>query len=254
MEPKDIHITDLQRILFGEVPPGFLIEVVIRITVILLLLVVAMRIMGKRMSSQLSIQEMAVLVSLAAAVGIPMQDPSRGLLPAVLVVVIAIAIQLILAKGSFKNRKVELITQGDATAIIQDGVLHLENIKKNSLTREVIFAQARYDSIRQLGQISRLYMEASGAFTLIQAHEEKPGLSLIPEEDQELRYKQVVDKNFFSCNYCGFTVPEKTIPAFSCSNCDTHEWRPSIQIKSIKEEIQNKDYEEVHEHQEGYFS
>src|SRR4051812_25918201 len=126
MKPEEIHINDIYRIAFGMAPPGFLWEVLLRIAVLVFMLLVAMRLMGKRMSSQLSIQEMAVLVSLAAAIGVPMQTPDRGLLPAVLIAGIALILQRLLAYYSFKNEKAEQITQGETEPIVTDGVLQLK--------------------------------------------------------------------------------------------------------------------------------
>src|SRR5690606_24140050 len=81
MEAQDIKLSDISRILFGEVPGVFYIEVILRILVIYLVLMGALRIMGKRMSSQIGRNEMAAMVSLAAAIGVPLQDPVRGILP-----------------------------------------------------------------------------------------------------------------------------------------------------------------------------
>ena len=97
MKPEEIHITDYMRILLGEVPWSFLIEVVIRIGFIYLLLMVAMRLMGKRMASTLSNSELAALVSLAAAVGVPMLAPDRGMLPALIIAIIVVGIQRLMS-------------------------------------------------------------------------------------------------------------------------------------------------------------
>src|SRR4051794_17099270 len=77
MKPEKIHPDDWLRILVGEVPATYFIELIIRAAVVYLILMVSMRLMGKRMSSQLSRNELAALVSLAAAVGIPMMSPDR---------------------------------------------------------------------------------------------------------------------------------------------------------------------------------
>jgi hypothetical protein len=85
MKKEDIHLGDWQRMFFGEVPGGFYWEVVLRIAVIYLILMVSMRLMGKRTASQLSRNEMIALVSLSAAIGVPLQAPDRGILAAVII-------------------------------------------------------------------------------------------------------------------------------------------------------------------------
>src|SRR5205809_8135052 len=98
MQPFEIHLGDWSRILFGSVSAAFFIEVFIRILVFYILLVLSMRLMGKRMSSQLSRNELASLVVLAAAIGVPLQSPERGILPAVIIAAIIIIGERFIAK------------------------------------------------------------------------------------------------------------------------------------------------------------
>ena len=79
MKKEDIQPWDWQRILFGQAPPEFLIEVFLRTTLIYLALLVVTRALGKRMGGQLSISELAVMVTLGAIVSPAMQIPQLGL-------------------------------------------------------------------------------------------------------------------------------------------------------------------------------
>src|SRR5436189_227928 len=54
MSADDVKPYDLYRILIGEVPWSFLIEVIFRTAFIFLILLISMRLLGKRMAGQLS--------------------------------------------------------------------------------------------------------------------------------------------------------------------------------------------------------
>jgi uncharacterized membrane protein YcaP (DUF421 family) len=97
MKASDAELWDWMRILMGGVPAVFLIEVLIRIIIIYLLLVVSMRLMGKRMSAIISRNEMIAMISLAAAIGIPIQDPSKGMVPPLIIAAVVIGIQRIIS-------------------------------------------------------------------------------------------------------------------------------------------------------------
>jgi hypothetical protein len=99
MQPEEIHLSDWSRILLGEVPASFFIEVVLRAAFLYLLLIISMRLMGKRMSAQLSRNERISIVSLAAAIGVPLQAPDRGLLPAFVIAVAVIGAGRLIAFG-----------------------------------------------------------------------------------------------------------------------------------------------------------
>src|SRR4051812_11377763 len=118
MKPESIRLGDYGRILLGEAPWTFAVESVLRIVFIYLLLVFAMRIMGKRMSSMANRNELAALVSLAAAVGPAMQDPARGLIPPLIVTAIVVLIQMFVARRAMKSARFEHLTQGDVTTLI----------------------------------------------------------------------------------------------------------------------------------------
>ncbi|TDH21566.1 hypothetical protein EXU57_18835 [Segetibacter sp. 3557_3] len=81
MKPEEIRLGDWARMVLGEVSPGFLIEIVIRAFAIFLILVVSMRLLGRRMAGQLNRMELIALFSLAAAIGVPFQTPDRGCFP-----------------------------------------------------------------------------------------------------------------------------------------------------------------------------
>ena len=101
MKPEDIKLTDWMRIVMGEVPWDFLLEEVLRLAFLYALILFSMRLMGKRMAGQLSRNEMAALVALAATVGIPMQVPDRGMLPALVVALVIIGVQRWVAHRAF---------------------------------------------------------------------------------------------------------------------------------------------------------
>jgi hypothetical protein len=66
MKKYEIHLADWQRMLFGQSPPVFLLEVLIRTIIIYVFLLFVLRWLGKRMSGQLTILEMAVMLTLGS--------------------------------------------------------------------------------------------------------------------------------------------------------------------------------------------
>lgn len=218
MKKEDIHFGDWQRMFLGDVPAGFYWEVVLRIAVIYLILMVSMRLMGKRMASQLSRNEMIAMVSLAAAIGVPLQAPDRGILAAVVIAIVVIAIQQLLAWLASRNQALESFTQGNLSILIADGGMKLENMEKSGITRERTFAQLRSSGIRHLGQVKRLYFEASGSFTFIQADEELPGLGILPAYDTEFADRVYRHTDRLVCERCGQLIPYHG-NSTACTNC-----------------------------------
>lgn len=228
MKPEEIHLKDLLRILVGEVPATYFIELLIRAVVVYLILMLSMRLMGKRMSSQLSRNEMAALVSLAAAVGIPMMSPDRGLLPAVVIAFVLVTIERIIALRSFRNEKFEKLAQGSISTLVSDGVIDMMELKRVSLSHERVLAQLRSQEVIQLGTVARFYMEANGTFTLVTNSEPSAGLPILPPWDNELLDQLESPAGIKVCMQCGYPQKASFNNETKCPNCGIKKWIPAL--------------------------
>ena len=202
MQPP-IKITDWQRILVGDVPGGFYLELVIRSAIIFLILMFAMRFMGKRMSGLLGRNELVAMVSLAAAVGIPLTSPDRGVLPAFIIAFIVVFIARWISRASLTHPDFEKYALGKMDVLIKDSVIDLEIMKKVRMSRERVVAQLRASGVKHLGDVKRLYMEANGSFTLIKNEVAKPGLSVLPHWDDDFNRRFKYHDNVMVCEDCG---------------------------------------------------
>lgn len=131
MEKDEIHFGDIKRWLFGQMPPEFAIEVFIRTILIYIFLLLVVRLMGKRMSGQITLTEMAVMITLGAIVSPAMQLPDRGLLFGVVGLLIALLFQRGYNYLGVKSSKLEDITQGTLSLLVKDGELNLGELEKS---------------------------------------------------------------------------------------------------------------------------
>lgn len=228
MEPKDLKITDWYRIFIGEVPPAFMLEVVLRVFFIFIVLMVAMRLMGKRMAAQLSRTEMAALVSLAASTGVAVQDPSRGIIPVAIIGFIVVSVQRLVSWKAMHSATFEQRVMDDMNILAREGGLCLEDMERSRITRERLFAQLRSEEVDNLGRVQRLYLEANGKFTLIKYQEEKPGLSIVPKWDKAFLDEQKAAEGYFACGSCGNLEQSRHQPQEPCKRCQHIEWREAV--------------------------
>jgi uncharacterized membrane protein YcaP (DUF421 family) len=227
MKPEEINLYDWSRILIGEVPAEFLIEVVIRTTFLYLILLVSMRLIGKRMNSQLTRNELAALVSLAAAIGVPILAPDRGLLPAIIIAIVVVLVNRLVTYVSSKNEKVETLLHGEIDTLVKDSVLQLKTMTRIRITRERIMAQLRMEKIMHLGEVQRLFMEANGNFTLIQNERPEAGLTVLPDEDQEF-IKELHANGKLVCKNCGMPNRSGEVNEV-CRNCRSQMWVAALE-------------------------
>ncbi|AUD04545.1 DUF421 domain-containing protein [Spirosoma pollinicola] len=224
MDKDDIKLGDWQRILIGDAPVEFLLEVFIRTSLIYLVLLVVMRLLGKRMNGQLTNLELAVMLTMGAIISPAMQLPDRGLLSGML----ALACALTFLRGvnwlGFKHSKAERIIQGTGTVLIKDGVFQLKQMAENRLSHQQIYAALRTENVYNLANVKRMYLEAYGMFSIYQDKQKKPGLSVLPPADAEVQsIHEQKDDNHVACSNCGNTIPAQPKPGL-CSVCQVDSW------------------------------
>ncbi len=225
MKAEDIKLSDISRILFGQTPPSFLIEVIIRFLVIFIILLVAIRLSGKSQVGSQSRTQLASMVSLAAAIGIAMQVPERGLVPALIVAIIIVSIQRLVSYWAFRNRRFANVVHGQYAKLVENGVFQLKDMRNIGLSKERVSAAIRQKQIAHLGMIERMYMEADGTFTILEANEPKPGLSMFPLWDREFRALQKKDTQTQACSNCGNSQPKDTN---QCKVCGQEKWEAAV--------------------------
>jgi uncharacterized membrane protein YcaP (DUF421 family) len=226
MKKEEISLSDWQRILFGEVTPDFFAEIVIRTVVIFLLLIISMRLFGKRMSAQIDRIEMIALFTLAAAIGVPMQSPDKGLLPAVVIAIVVILLGRLVSTWAFRNERFEAKIEDRLTILANDGVLDMRKLEGTTMTKERVFAQLRSEGFRHLGEVKRLYLEANGSFSIVKESVPSYGLSVLPAADSEFFNEQKQHTEQVCCS-CGKKKNENGASE-RCSNCKDNQWMNAI--------------------------
>lgn len=214
----------MRSVFIGEVPLTFYIEVILRTVVIYLSLVLSMRLMGKRMASQLTRTEMASLVSLAAAIGIAIQAPERGLLPAILACLVIIFVERVVARMMVKSKRFENFIRNESSTVVHDGILDLKVMRKNELSCERVLAELRSHGIMHLGQVKAFCFEPDGSFSLEKNEEPRAGLIIIPEWDGDFLNEIPIDPVMISCANCGVTHA-KTSSHLDCPRCHSMNWK-----------------------------
>jgi len=203
----DPHSSGFERILRGESSWAFLPEALLRILFLYLLTLGCLRLMGRRMASQLSRNELLAVVSLAGAIGPAAQSPEQGLLPPVIVAALVVLLQRTLTFCTFRSHGFESRFDGTVSTLVSNGSIDLAELRRCSLSPERLYSALRGAGVVQLGEVDLVLFEVGGAFTIVRRLQEGPGLPVVPRWDDALRQAQHVDSEFCSCTACGMTFP-----------------------------------------------
>lgn len=231
MKKEDIHWDDWHRILIGSAPTSFLLEVLIRTVIMYLVLLVVLRLMGKRMGGQLTIAELAVMVTLGAIICVPMQVPDKGIVQGIFVLLCAWAFQRGFNLLGVRSSKMENLIQGKEAVLLKDGVIEVKQLEMANISRQQLYGVLRAQNIYNLGQVERVYIEACGIFSVFKYDDPKPGLSIFPSRDGEiLKGQESADDDCYVCRMCGRTAQNEAERQGTCDNCGCENWEKAIKF------------------------
>jgi len=227
------EILEWERLLLDELPAIFLIEVLVRTSIMYLVILIALRSSGKRGVKQLSVYELVLIIGLGSAAGDPMFYEDVGLLPAILVFLTIILLYRGTTWLSGKNTAIEKLLEGQAVRVINEGRFSIDNFKKESLAQTEFFSELREKNVEHLGQIRIGLLEPTGEISLFFYQDEyvKPGLPLIPDVYNK-KHTNIAKKAIYACAFCGQTKEIERGSA-QCPSCKRDEWVEAIDTRRI---------------------
>lgn len=169
----DIQPFDWQRIFVGEIDYLYLGEVLFRTGFLYISAVLLLRLIGKRAMGQMTPFEQVVIIALGSAVGDPMFYPSVPLLYSVLIMATIILLNRLLARIVSNNKRIKKFIEGEPVLIIENGKLKTKTLQKENLHKDEIFMKLREQSITDIGQIKKAYLETNSAISVFKFAESK---------------------------------------------------------------------------------
>lgn len=225
---------DWQSILLGENKWQFLIETGIRSVIMFVVILLSLRLLGRRGIKQLSVFELGVIIGLGSAAGDPMFYKDVGLLPAMVVFVFVILLYKLVTLLVNKSEKFERFVEGRPVAVISSGRLIPKTVEQEPIAKDEIFMQLRLSSVWHLGQVERAILETNGEISVFCYDDEntKPGLPIIPELFDQKNIA-ITKASLYACVNCGATEELSPGALHVCKECDCKEWVEASYKKRI---------------------
>lgn len=162
---------DWHRLFIGDQPPLYFLEVVFRVVLIYAFAVIVLRYMGKRGQRQLSPFELVLVIALGSATGDSMLYPEVPILYAWLIILTMVSLNFFLSKLQFRYRRVNTFLEGLPRLLVKEGRIIEENLAKEHLRREELFALLREREIDNTGQVQYIFLEQTGHVGLFRRKE-----------------------------------------------------------------------------------
>lgn len=223
---------DIHHVLIHDTTWAFTSELILRSMFMFVLIIVFLRLTGKRGVRQLSIFEVAILLALGSIAGDPMFNQDLPLIQALIVMSVVIGLYRFTTWLMMKYQPLENLLEGKSLYIVENGELVMQHIELGQMSHDEFFSEMRQQGAEHLGQIRVGLLESDGKFSILfySPDEVRYGLPLFPKAQHPIQ--SIEPDRHYACLHCGhIDQPEHAEAA--CPRCHFCKW--TFAIKSQRQ-------------------
>ena len=140
---------------------------IFRVFVLYLLVILVMRIMGKREIGQLQPYELAITLIISELVTLPMEDNAIPLMDGIIPVLAITLAQVTLSYLTTKSQWFQDFISGKYTIIIENGKMIQKNMAKQKYNITELLEQLRMSGVTKIDDVQYAILETSGQLSVI---------------------------------------------------------------------------------------
>lgn len=214
---------DFFNIFIHDTTWAFVAEILIRCVLMFCMIILFLRLTGKRGVRQLSIFELTIILSLGSIAGDPMFTQDLPLVQAFIIMATIILLYRVTTWLMMKYQPFEDLLEGKPLYILKDGELLVKDIKKGKYSHDEFFAEMRQQGTEHLGQIRTALLESDGKFSILfyPAEQVRYGLPIFPDAYPVI--DTVKAHTFYACTYCGH-IKMLDRHNEACPRCECQQW------------------------------
>lgn len=181
---------------------------IIRTLLLYLVIITAVRVMGKRQIGEMQTSELVVTLLISDIAAIPMQNTSQPLLSGFIPILILVLCEIVLSIVMMKKAKFRKLICGKPQIVINDGKIDQAQMKRLRISTEDLGEQLRQLDCFNIEDIAYAIVETNGKMSILKKPEkETPTLSDLKIKKQDKGIEAVVisdgERSDYSMKLCG---------------------------------------------------
>lgn len=146
----------------------------IRTIVLYFLIMVGLRLLGKRQIGELEPIELVLTLLISDLAAVPMQDFGIPLLNGVIPIVTLLLLSMLLSWGSVRSIRLRRLICGSPTALILDGKVQQDAMRHNRFTLDELIEELRSQGVTDLTSVKYAVLETDGQLSVLLYPDEQP--------------------------------------------------------------------------------
>ena len=162
-----------------------MLVLVIRTLILYLVVVLSLRIMGKRQIGELQPSELVVAIMISDLASVPMQTIDIPLLSGILPVFTLIIAEVFMSFFSLKSKWFRRLLSGEPSIVIYKGVINEKELERLRFNISDLMEELRLNDCYNIADVEAAVLETNGKLSVIpkSGDEEKNGLPFIVVSD-----------------------------------------------------------------------
>lgn len=146
----------------------------IRAAIIYVVIIIAVRLMGKRQVGELKPHELVITILISAIAVIPLEENSMPLANCLVPIMLFVSLEIIMSVISMKSLWFRNLLQGRPIFIIRQGKLDQKKLKQLRLTMDDVVDALRQKDIFDISQVEDAVIETNGSISVLPKAEYQP--------------------------------------------------------------------------------
>ncbi|NMM61503.1 DUF421 domain-containing protein [Clostridium sp. P21] len=160
--------------------------VLIRTAILYFLVIISMRLMGKKQIGELQPFELAVTIMISELASFAIQDTRIPIIHGVIAIITLLLIQTFLSVLELKSEKIRLLLNGKPSILINNGKIDIKELKRQQFNINDLMEELRLQGYYNLDDVHYVILETSGQVSVIP----KTDLAPATKGDLKVPFKQ----------------------------------------------------------------
>jgi len=148
--------------------------IILRTTAVYLVILVGLRLRGKREVGQMTPFDLTLLLLLSNSVQNAMTGPDTSVVGGVAAAFTLLVLNYFVASVSARNRKLRRMIEGEPSLLIHDGKINQEHMAREHVSMDELHRALREHGINDCQQVALAVLEVDGSISCLKYDELKP--------------------------------------------------------------------------------
>jgi len=164
-----------------------MLEIVLRTAIVYAVVLIGIRLAGKREVGQMTPFDLALLLLISNAVQTAMTGPDTSVSGGIVAAVTLLLINAAVTQLVWKNRKVRRAIEGSPTILVRHGKIVEKNLEKEKVTADSLTQALREHGIASISDVNIAVLEIDGSISVLKNDE-------LPATDRPHRHIRFLSK------------------------------------------------------------